>query len=108
MNKDVLKAPETGKMHYSFILFVIENGTHSKHARENLERLCKKWLPGSYHIDEVDVVKNFQTALDYNILLTPAVVITNPEPRMTIHGDLSDARSFVEALHLDQEEKNDS
>ncbi len=92
-------------MHYSFILFVIREGSNSERARENLERLCKKWLPKRHDIEVVDVLEEFQTALDYNILLTPSVVITEPEPQKVIHGDLSDPQKFVKALKLN-EEKN--
>lgn len=95
-------------MHYSFILFVISNGDNSARAQENLERLCKKWLPGRHNIKVVDVLEDFQTALDYNILLTPSVVVTKPEPRKVIHGDLSDPHKFIEALNLNEEKKDDS
>lgn len=94
-------------MQYSFILFIISNGDNSGRARENLERLCKKWLPGRHEIEVVDVIKDFQTALDYNILLTPSVVVTKPEPQKTIHGDLSDPDKFVKALNLHDQEKDD-
>ncbi|MEX0608386.1 MAG: circadian clock KaiB family protein [Balneolaceae bacterium] len=88
---------------YSIILFVINDGAHSKRAEKKLKNLCEEWLPHRYDIEVVDVVKDFQTALDYNILLTPSVVITNPKPQVTIHGDLSDARKFIAALKLEDE-----
>lgn len=53
------------------------------------------------------MIKDFQTALDYNILLTPSVVVTKPEPQKTIHGDLSDPDKFVKALNLHDQEKDD-
>ncbi|MEX0719777.1 MAG: circadian clock KaiB family protein [Balneolaceae bacterium] len=90
-------------MNYSFTLFVIQEGENSERAIENLKRLCEKWLPGRYKINIVDVLEDFQTALDYNILLTPSVVITDPKPQITIHGDLSDSRKFVAALNLKEE-----
>ena len=94
-------------MQYSFILFIISNGKHSMQARENLEQLCEKHLPGRYEIEVVDVVKDFQTALDYNILVTPSVVITEPNPRTIIHGDLSDPENFIKALNLSEKELHD-
>ena len=86
---------------YSFILFVVSNGEHSGQARENLKRLCEKFLPGRHTIQVVDVVEDFQTALDHDILLTPSIVITDPEPRVVIHGDLSDPGKFIDALNLE-------
>lgn len=99
------KPPE--EIHYSFILFVVSNGEHSGQARENLNRLCDKFLPGRHTIRVVDVVEEFQTALDHNILLTPSVVITNPEPRVVIHGDLSDPETFLDALNLEEAEEDE-
>ncbi|MEX0773094.1 MAG: circadian clock KaiB family protein [Balneolales bacterium] len=108
MNSDAgQKVEKPEQVHYSLILFVISEGDHSKRARENLERLCEQWLPQRHHIKVVDVVEDFQTALDYNILLTPSVVVTSPEPLKIIHGDLSDARKFAEVLNLYEEGKDD-
>ncbi len=84
---------------YTIILFVVSDGPNSVRARENLERLCEERLPGRHRIQIVDVVTDFQTALEHNILLTPSVVITDPPPRITVHGDLSDSRKFIEALN---------
>lgn len=95
------------EVHYSIILFVINNGINSRRARKNLERLCEEWLPSRHKIEIVDVVKDFQTALDYDILLTPSVVVTDPKPRVTIHGDLSDASKFIDALNLEESEKDE-
>lgn len=93
-------------MHYSFILFIVENGKNSERAIENLKSLCEKWLPDSHTITIVDVVEDFQTALDHDILLTPSVIVTEPEPRVVLHGDLSDSSKFVDALNLDEGEKD--
>ena len=97
------KAEDTHTPCYFFVLFVIKDAENSKRAQTNLERLCEKWLAGKYQIDVVDVVDDFQSALDYNILLTPSVVVKHPEPQLTIHGDLSDPQNFIDALNLDQE-----
>ncbi len=94
-------------MHYSFTLFIISGGENSERARENLERLCRKWLPGRHKIEVVDVLEDFQAALDHNILLTPSVVVTGPAPGVTIHGDLSDTRKFLDILNL-YEKENDA
>lgn len=101
MQKDTLI--KNGEIHYSFILFIIRNGDNSERARKNIRRLCQKWLPDCHAITEVDVVEDFQTALDHNILLTPSVVITEPKPRVVIHGDLSDPNKFFDALNLNEE-----
>lgn len=93
-------------MHYSFILFIVKNGNNSERAQNNLNHLCEEWLPEDYTITVVDVVEDFQTALDHNILLTPAVIITEPEPEVVLYGDLSDSSKFIDALNL-KSEKDD-
>ena len=101
------KANKPEQLQYSLILFVISDGANSIRAKENLEQLCEKMLPQPYEIRVVDVVTDFQTALDYNILVTPSVVVTSPSPQKIIHGDLSDARKFAEAMNLSNEDNND-
>lgn len=85
---------------YSFVLFVIDNENNSVRATNNLKRLCEEYLPGRYTIEIIDVLENFNTALEYNILLTPSVVVVNPGPKKVIHGDLSDTAKFIKALNL--------
>lgn len=92
---------------YSFILFIISGGDNSIRASENLKRLCESWLQGHYNIKVVDVIQDFQTALDYNILLTPSVIVEEPKPRITLHGDLSDEQKFIDALNLAKRRKNE-
>lgn len=91
----------------TMVLFMVSDGSNSLRAKENLERLAEQYLSGRHRIEIVDVVKDFQTALEHNILLTPSVVITDPPPRITIHGDLSDPRKFVDALNLNREHDDD-
>lgn len=100
-SKQRVKGRETQA--YTMILFVVSDGSNSRRARENLERLCEQYLPGRHRIEIVDVTKDFQAALDHNVLLTPSVVVTAPRPRITVHGDLSDPRKFINALNLDKE-----
>lgn len=101
------KEQKPEEIHYSFILFVISDGEHSRQARENLIQLCEKYLAEPYEIKIVDVAEDFQTALDYNILVTPSVVVTDPKPQTVIHGDLSDPDKFIDALNLSETEVHD-
>lgn len=112
-NKKRMKTPgeqKSGKSEqacYTFKLFIVKEGAHSERARKNLENLCSKWLPGRYYIEVIDVLESFNTALKYNILLTPAVVVTEPKPRITIHGDLSDTRKLLDVLNIAESDQND-
>lgn len=85
---------------YSFTLFIVSNGDNSTRALRNLKRLCEKWLADRYIISVVDVVEDFETALEHDILLTPTVLVTEPKPQVVIYGDLSDPLKFRDALNL--------
>lgn len=85
---------------YSFLLFVVRGGSNSARAHRNLKQLCEKYLPGRHTIKTVDVMEDFQTALQHNILLTPTILVKEPKPEVIIYGDLSDPQNFVNALNI--------
>ena len=86
--------------HYLLRLFVAGNGTNSKQAVANLHRLCREHLNGRCTIETVDVVKNFQAAVRDNILVTPALILVAPRPRVMVLGNLSDLPKVLAALRL--------
>lgn len=85
---------------YQFILFIVKGGKNSERAVDNLQALCNQWLPNRHNIKVIDVVKEFETALEYNIVLTPSVVLIDPEPQTIIYGDLSDSERFLNVLNI--------
>jgi circadian clock protein KaiB len=88
--------------HYLLRLFIAGNGSNSKQAVRNLRRLCREHLNGRCTIEMVDVVKDFQAAVRENILVTPALILVAPLPRVIILGNLSDAQKVLLALRLPQ------
>ena len=86
--------------HYLLRLFVVGVGPNSKQALSNLHSLCREHLKGRYTIETVDVVKNFKAAARDNILITPALVLVAPLPRVVILGNLSDRQKVLLALRL--------
>lgn len=87
---------------YKFTLFVVGEGPHSQLAQDNLERICTEYLlAGTCTVQVVDVQKDFQTALDYDILVTPTLVVEGPRGRSTIIGDLSDVDCVLMTLGCD-------
>jgi circadian clock protein KaiB len=84
---------------YRFILFVVGNGRNSQQAQENLNHICAEHLRAwRCEILIVDVQKDFQMALDYNILVTPTLVVQGPRGLSTIIGNLSEVDSVLMAL----------
>ncbi len=82
-----------------FILFVVGNEPNSRLARQNMEYLCKR-ANTAIEWEVVDVLSDFQTALKYDILATPALVQTAPTPGLTILGNLNDLDRVLEVLGL--------
>lgn len=90
------------KVTYRMHLFVAGEEPNSRRARENLAAMCADRLSEDCDVEIVDVLENFQAALDMGIYVTPALVITRPEPRVTVFGNLSDTRRLLDALGLEE------
>ncbi len=88
------------KINFVFRLFVADSEPKSRAARENLEQICHQYLEGHCRVETIDVMQDFQIALDNNIFVTPTLLVVSPEPRTTIFGSLSDREKVVEALRL--------
>lgn len=86
--------------HYLLRLFMAGNGQNSQKALANLRSLCEKHLNGRYTIETVDVVKDYRAAVKENILVTPALILVAPRPRVTVLGNLSDLPKVEAALRL--------
>jgi circadian clock protein KaiB len=86
--------------HYVLRLFVAGNGPNSTQALANLRQLCQEHLKGRCDIETVDVVKDFAAAVKDNILVTPALILVEPRPRVMILGNLSDRSKVLQALRL--------
>jgi len=86
--------------HYLLRLFVAGGGLNSRQAQVNLRRLCQEYLNGRGTIEVVDVVKDYQAAVRDNILVTPALILVAPRPRVMILGNLGDLQKVLVALRL--------
>jgi circadian clock protein KaiB len=69
-------------------------------AFANLKRICEEYLPGEYHIEVVDLLKNPQLAKGDQILALPTLVRKLPEPVRKIIGDLSNTERVLVGLDL--------
>ena len=76
---------------YRFALFVVGNEHNSMLAQENLRHICAEYLRlGTCTITIVDIMNDFQAALDNNVLVTPTLIVEGPRGRSTIVGNLCD------------------
>lgn len=83
-------------------LFMAGNGLNSKTALANLHSICKEYLNGHSTIETIDVVKDFQAAIRDNILVTPALLMVTPRPKVMVLGNLSDRTKVLAALRLSE------
>ncbi len=81
-------------------LYVADNTAKSVAAFRNLEQLCEEHLPGRYHIEVIDLLKNPQLAQGDQILAVPAVVRKLPVPIRKIIGTLADTERVLVGLDL--------
>ena len=91
---------EAGGENYVMLLFVVSDEPNSKQAQDNLKRICDTHLNGRYQNKIINVLEDFQLALEYNVLVTPTLVLVEPPPQVRIFGNLSDTKKVIEALRL--------
>ena len=104
MNRSDLKAKIKGTEaqgeKYILRLFTADDEPNSKQALENLKRLQETYLKMPHKKEFVDVLEDFQTALENNVLVTPCLILVSPLPKVTVFGNLNDTKRVVAALRL--------
>ncbi len=83
-------------------LYVAGHTPKSITAFNNLKKICEEHMPGKYHIEVVDLVKNPQLAKGDQILAIPTLVRKLPPPLKKIIGDLSNTLRVLVGLDLRQ------
>jgi circadian clock protein KaiB len=81
-------------------LFVAEGELNSRLARENLERICQKYLAGRYSLEILDVLEDYRPALEENVLVVPTLIVYEPPPPIRLVGPLSDPATLLKALGI--------
>ena len=91
---------ETGGENYVMLLFVAGNEPNSQQAKDNLKCICDTYLNERYQSTIVDVMEDFQLALEHHVVVTPTLILVEPPPRVRIFGNLRDTKKVIEALRL--------
>lgn len=81
-------------------LYVAGQTAKSLAAFANLKRICEEHLPGQYHIEIVDLLKNPTLAKGDQILAIPTLVRKLPHPIRKIIGDLSNTERVLVGLDV--------
>lgn len=82
------------------ILFVAGDEPNSIAAIDNLKQLCGSAPRYVFDLSVVNVLEQYQAALDHNILVTPCLVLVEPLPRAVVVGTLRDLPRVRAALRL--------
>ncbi len=90
----------TGEAFYRLRLFVAGNEPNSSKARRVVEQVCRR-LPGRWELEVVDVLVDYQAALDNNVMAIPTLIVELPPPRRLIVGSLAKAGKLMEVLGID-------
>jgi len=89
---------ESGK--HKFLLFVSGMSVKSGHAIENLHKICETYLPGNFEIQIIDISRDREQAVNYQIIGIPTLIKTAPNTPRIIMGDLSDTQKVLRILDL--------
>lgn len=92
--------PAGGEPFYRLRLFVADDEPNSVHARAVLSRLCNEYLRGHCEIYVVDVFKDYQAAIDYQVAAVPTLIVEAPPPPKVIMGSLNDESKVLAALGI--------
>jgi circadian clock protein KaiB len=88
---------------FRLMLFLADNEPNSKLARDNLARFCQDELGDRYEVKIVDVLEDYEAAMEHHVLITPCLVILAPAPRVAIAGTLQDTARVRAAFGLKTE-----
>jgi len=89
--------PDTSDM-LTLTLYIAGDAINSLRALTNLRTICDTHFKARYQLEIVDIFEHPLQALADKVLVTPTLVKTAPEPRLSLMGDLSDTAIVLLAL----------
>lgn len=92
-------APPPARTPVRFSLFVDAPSAHARHAIDELNAMCRAYLPGA-EVEVVDINSAADSLEREHIIASPTLVRTSPAPVRRIIGDLSDHDQVLHALGL--------
>jgi len=98
LSTDALPLP--AQKSYRLRLFVAGSTLRSRHAIENLQRVCDDQLGGQFDLEVIDVYQQPELAVEYQVIAAPTLVKLLPLPIRRIIGDLSATERVLHGLDL--------
>ena len=81
-------------------LYVVDNSRSAAKAVNDLKNFLEENFSGCYDLKVIDVLEEPHLAEKENILATPTVIKTAPDPEKRIIGDLSDGDKIRRGLSV--------
>ena len=97
---DLPASPDPLRPGHVFRAYLAGGAPNSARALANLYALCRKYFPGSHHIEIIDVLAEPLRALRDGVMVTPTIVKVSPAPEQHIIGNLSEEQETLRALGL--------
>jgi circadian clock protein KaiB len=85
---------------HKFLLFVSGMSVKSGQAIENLQKICEEHFPNNFELQIIDISRDKEQAVDYQIIGIPTLIKTSPDPPRIILGDLSDTQKVLKILNI--------
>jgi circadian clock protein KaiB len=85
---------------YKFILFISGMSVKSANAIDNLKKICDEYLPGKFDLQIIDISKEREKAVEYQVFAVPTLIKLEQAPKRTILGDLSDKEKVLKILEI--------
>jgi circadian clock protein KaiB len=85
---------------WELILFVAGKSPKTQQVMHQLVQICEEHLAGRYGIVMSDILESPEQAFAFDIIATPTLLRTHPEPMRKIICDLSQTSKVLSALEL--------
>jgi len=83
---------------YALTLFVTGVTPRSLRAIANVRAFCESDLPNRYDLEIVDLYEHPERAQPANVVVSPTLVRSSPEPVKLLFGDMSDKAQLSAVL----------
>jgi circadian clock protein KaiB len=99
---DDLSVKLDGKNRTKYVLKLYVNGMtlRSTIAIDNIQRICRDYLPGRCKLEIIDIYKQLGKAKEAQIIATPTLIKESPLPLHRLVGDLSVTAEVLKGLDM--------
>ncbi|MBN2303352.1 MAG: circadian clock protein KaiB [Anaerolineae bacterium] len=85
---------------YILRLFVAGSDARAVLTLENIRAVCEVYLHNNYSLDVIDVQQDTAAATEYNVQVTPSLLMLSPSPPVVVVGDMTHVANLLAVLRL--------